>query len=240
MANETKTTSLPGIANSIRAKSYEYFAQTGVMKGLVTKLTGVGTQFEEPYFDPTATAGVATATEGTDYSTLREISTTRRTYTASEWIMMTFLTDQSRKMSAESVKEFHSKTHGYEHAYNLENKLLATFASFTTSVTATSTTGLTWAKLAAARTRLEDVAKSAPKPYALVTSADAWYYFAASTSGGAAVRSRAMRCSWVSRCRRQASIAFWADSSKQSTTASSSLPSTASRPEGPSTSSTAA
>lgn len=187
MASETKTTSLPGIANSIRAKSYEYFAQTGVMKALVTKLTGVGTQFEEPYFDPTATSGVASTTEGTDYSTLREVTTTRRTYTASEWIMMSFMTDQSRKMSLESVKEFHSKTHGYEHGYNLESKLLGTFASFTTSVTATnSTNGLTWAKIAAARTRLEDIAKSAPKPYSLVTSADAWYYFAAGTTGGAA------------------------------------------------------
>lgn len=183
MANETLTTNLPGIVNSIREKSFAYITQEGVMKKLVHRVGGVGNSVEEPYFDKTATDGVSTATEGTDFSTIRQLSTTRRTYTASEFAMLTFLTDQSVRMSVESVKEMHSQAHGFEQAYNLETKLLATFASFTTTVTATATTGLTWAKVAAARTRLEDIQKSAPKPYNLVLSPDAFYYFAANMVG---------------------------------------------------------
>lgn len=185
MANETLTTNLPGLVDDIRVQSFKYMTQEGVMKSLVTRTGGVGNSVTEPYFDPTATAGVAVGTEGTDYSTLRQITTTRRTYTASEWIMMSFLTDQSVHMSKEATRDFHAQAHGYEHAENLEKKLLAVFASFTTSITATSTSGLTWAKIAAARTNLENVPKSAPKPYALVCSPDAWYYFAQGTSGAA-------------------------------------------------------
>lgn len=181
----TLSSSLVGIVNDIRSRSMGYIAQEGVMKSLVTRKTAKGTAWVEPYFDPTATSGPTVGTEGTDYTASATISTTRRTYYASEWVMRTIMTDKSVRQGLESVKEFHSKTHGFEHAAKLEQKLLATLASFTTTITATSTSGLTWAKVAAARTNLENVPLSAPKPYALVLSPDGFYYFAASMVGNA-------------------------------------------------------
>jgi hypothetical protein len=185
MANESVSSGFVGIVNDIRARSLGYIAQEGVMKTLVTRRTGKGTSIVEPYFDPTATAGPTVGTEGTDYTTNRAITTTRRTYNASEWVMRTIMTDKSVRQGLESIKEFHSKTHGFEHASNLETKLLANLASFTTTITATSTSGLTWAKVAAGRANLENVPLSAPKPYNLVMSADGFYYFAASMVGNA-------------------------------------------------------
>lgn len=183
MAGETLTTGLPGIVQSIRARSYGYIAKTGVMKTLVTPLTGTGNSFVEPYFDPTQTPGTTTAlqtvAEGTDITALSSVTATRRTYTATEYQLMSFMTDKSRQQSLESVKTFHSDVHGYQHAANLEGKLLACLASATSSIVATSSTGLTWAKVAASRSLLEKQVLAAPKPYALVISPEQFYWFAA-------------------------------------------------------------
>lgn len=166
----------------VRAKSFTLITQNGVMKSLVNRVSGVGSSYTEPYFDPT-TASVAVATEGTDFSTNSQITSTRRSYTASEFIVMSFMTDQSVREAVEPTKQFHAETHGYAHAANLETKLLSTFASFSNTITATSTSGLTWAKIAAARTKLENIPKMAPKPYSLVLSPDGFYYFAQSMVG---------------------------------------------------------
>ena len=177
----TVTTDLPGIVNEIRTLSYQYYTQTGVMRRLVTPQTGVGYQLVEPYLDPTQVS-TAAATEGTEAAATTVISATRRTYTASERYTWTKLTDRSEKESQESVKAFHSESHGYAHAAYVETQLLGCLASGTSTVTATSATGLTWAKLAAARTLLEAPAASAtrpaPKPYSLVISPAQWYWFA--------------------------------------------------------------
>lgn len=184
MAGETLTTLLPGIVQDIRARSFTYIAQEGVMKSLVTRFSGTGNAYTEPYFDPTAIgSALSTIAENADITTATSISTTRRTYTPVEYYMYTFMTDKSVKMSVEQTKQFHSESHGYGHAHNLEALLLGTFASFTPAITATTTSGLTWAKIAAARTNLENIPKAAPKPYALVLSPDAFYYFAANMVG---------------------------------------------------------
>ena len=189
MAGETLTTGLPGIVQSIRARSYSLIAKTGVMKSLVTPLSGTGNSFVEPYFDPTQTPGTTTAlqtvAEGTDITALSSVTATRRTYTATEYQLMSFMTDKSREQSLESVKQFHAEMHGYQHAANLETRLLGTFASATYSITATSSTGLTWAKVAAARALLEKQTLSAPKPYSLVISPEQFYHFAAAMTGNA-------------------------------------------------------
>jgi hypothetical protein len=181
----TKTTDLVGVVKDIRSKSYSYIAQTGVMKNLVTRVGGVGNAFTEPYFDPTASGAVAAGTEGTALTTKQSLVTATREYRAAEWNKYTQMTDRSMKMATESVKEFHAASHGYDQAAKLEQLLLATLASGTHTITATSSTGLSWAKCAAARTLLENVPLAAPKPYALVISPNQFYYFAANMVGTA-------------------------------------------------------
>lgn len=184
MSNESVISGLPGIVNDIRATSFEYITQDGVMKSLVTRQSGVGFQFVEPYFDPTIMS-VSTGTEGTDFTTLTQITSTRRTYPAVEYLAQTFMTDKSVRESAESVKKYHSDSHGYAHASNLETKLLATLASGTTTVTATSATGLSWAKTAASKSLLRRVPKAAPAPFSMVLSEDQLYWFATGMTGNA-------------------------------------------------------
>jgi hypothetical protein len=181
----TLTTALPGIVKEIHKQSLTYIAQTGVMKNLVTKLGGVGYQLWEPYFDPTASGAVAQGTEGTALTTKTSLTTTRRLYTAAEWNKYTIMTDRSVRMASESTKQFHAESHGYEQAAKLETSLLDCLASGTSTITATSATGLSWAKCAAARTLLENVPKAAPKPYALVVSPNQFYWFAAAMTGNA-------------------------------------------------------
>ena len=183
----TLTTALPGIVKEIHKESLTYIARTGVMKNLVTKVGGTGYQLWEPYFDPTASGAVAVGTEGTDVTTKTSLTTTRRLYTAAEYVKFTIMTDRSVNQAAENVKTFHAESHGYEHAAKLETTLLACLASGTSTVTATSTTGLSWAKVAAARTLLEGITKAAPKPYALVLSPAQWYWFAAALTPNSTV-----------------------------------------------------
>lgn len=174
----TVTTSLPGVVNDIRLRAYREIAATGVMKSLVHKFEGTGLYVTEPYFDKTAYAGTA-GTEGTALTAteMTELTTTRRVYDSAEWVFYTHETDKSMNEASEGVRSFHAEAHGFAHAKKLELKCLATFASFTNTITATSTSGLTWAKVAAGRVLLEGGVSPAPKPYSLVVSPNAWYYF---------------------------------------------------------------
>jgi hypothetical protein len=181
VTGHTKTTHLPGLVKDIRAQSYTYMTQEGVMKALVTPMTGTGNAYTEPYFDPTAQSSYGAATEGTDITAATTISTTRKTYTASEKYDFTIMTERSVAMNTEQTRKFHAEHHGYTHAHGLESVLLTAMASLTQSISATG--GLTWAKIAAARTLIENVPKAAPKPYSLVISPEAFYWFAASMVG---------------------------------------------------------
>lgn len=154
------------------------------MKALVTPFRGTGNAYTEPYFDPTTNSSASSGTEGTDITAATKLTTTKKTYTPAEFYDFTVLTEKSLTMSEEAVKQFHAEHHGYTHGHNLELKLLTAMASFTGgTIAATSTTGLTWAKVAAARTLLERIPKAAPKPYSLVLSADQFYWFAAGMVG---------------------------------------------------------
>jgi hypothetical protein len=161
MANETVTTNLVGICKEIRTRSLRYMAQEGVMKEIVHTFTGgdipKGTQVSEPVFDPTTYSGTA-GTEGTSISAnVIQLTTTRRTYTASEWVGTSFITYNDIETGSEDVKQLASLAHAHAHAEKLETKLLNVYASFSSfTITATSTSGLSWAKIAAGRAKLED------------------------------------------------------------------------------------
>lgn len=152
----TLSGSLAGIVNDIRVKSYKYMAHEGVCKALVTPV-GVGSKgnkVTEPYWDPTGRAGTA-LTEGTDFTGFTSYVSTTREYTATEWGHGTLLTYNDIEDASESVRDENARMHGLVHGKKIEQKIAACFASFTPSITATATTGLTIAKLAAAKAVLE-------------------------------------------------------------------------------------
>jgi hypothetical protein len=159
-------------------------AVNGVCRKLVHAFpAGDGYQISEPVFDNSSfVAGVGTEGTAINATAVQTITTTRRIYTATEQTAYTKETYQSVEDGSESVREFHSSVHGHAHAKKLEQKILACFASFTPAVAATSATGLTWGKIAAARTLLEMATTPAPKPYGLVVSPNVWYYFTQNTS----------------------------------------------------------
>lgn len=180
--DKTISTSLPGIsAKEMLLSTYKYMAADGVCKALVHTIapSGDGTYATEPYFNPTsynATGG----TEGTTLTATQRtlISATRRSYTAAESVEFTHQSFYSDAVSAESVRDLHTSVHAHTQAKRLEQKILATFASFTNSITATSTSGLTWAKIAAARVLLEGGTAPAPGPFVGVISPNQEYQLA--------------------------------------------------------------
>jgi len=173
----TLSGSLTGIVNSIRPKSYKYFAHEGVMKNLVTEVGKgqKGSSVVEPYLDPTSRAGTA-ATEGTDFTGFSTYVPTTRTYTATEWAEGTILSYDDIDEAQESMMDEHARVHGIVHAVKLEKKLVACFGSFTSSITATvASTGLTIAKIAAAKATLEGKVQQFGGPYNLVITPNVSY-----------------------------------------------------------------
>lgn len=162
----TLNASLSGIVDDIRMRSYDYLGKTGVCKKLVTAI-GVGSSgssVTEPYFDPTGES-VGTASEGVDYTTFATYVPTKRTYTATESIKATFITDENVEDSRESYRDDQAIMHSYVHAKALELQITACFASFTSQINATATGGLTIAKLALAKATLRDKVQEFSGPY---------------------------------------------------------------------------
>jgi hypothetical protein len=168
------TASLTGIVDDIRVRSYKYIGQEGVFKALVTPIGegAPGYAVTEPYWDPTvAGQAVTVASEGVDFTAFTSYVPSTRTYTATEQIKGTLLTDRNIKEAKESIRDEQARMHSYVHAHALEVKCAAVCASFTSTLTATGTAGLTIAKTAIAKATLEDKVTSFPGPYSLVVDA---------------------------------------------------------------------
>ena len=173
----TLSGSLTGIVNDIRTRSYKYLVAEGVTKKLVTPV-GVGQKGNKvtiPLWDPTARAGTA-ATEGTDFTGFTSYNSSTREYTSTEWIHGTRLSYNDFEDASESVRDEHARMHGIVHGKKIEKKICATFASFTTNtITATSTSGLTVAKLAAAKALVEGAANTFAGDPSLIVTPNVWY-----------------------------------------------------------------
>jgi hypothetical protein len=185
---KTLTTDMVGVVNEIRLKAMRIVAAEGVMKARVHNFgRGDGYQISEPVWDYSSYAGTArTETQDLSASHRTSLATTRRIYTSSEWDFYTTETYDSMDEASESMREFHANAHGHAHAEHLEILGLKTFASFTThTVAATASTGLTWGKVSAARTKLEMSQTPAPKPYSLIVNPNVWYYYAQNTAQNA-------------------------------------------------------
>jgi hypothetical protein len=177
---KTLTTDMVGVVNEIRLRSMKVIAAEGVMKGLVHNFgRGDGYQISEPTWDYSSYSGTArTETQDLSSSHRTSLSTTRRIYTATEWTFYTTETYAAADEASESMRQFHADAHGHSHAERIEVLGLKTFASFTThTVAATASTGLTFGKVGAARTKLEMSQTPAPKPYSLVVNPNVWYYY---------------------------------------------------------------
>ena len=174
----TLSASLTGIVDDIRVRAYKYMAQAGVCKALVTPV-GVGAKgrsVTEPYWDPTSRNGTA-ATEGTKFTAFTSYVNTTRSYTETEWAEGTIITYDDVEDGKESVRDEHARAHSLVHAKKVEKKIVATFASFTTNaVVATSTSGLTYAKIQAAKTKIKSQAQAFDGPFSLVVNGPVYYY----------------------------------------------------------------
>lgn len=174
----TMSASLTGIVDDIRVRAHKFMAHKGVMKGLVTPV-GVGqkgSSVTEPYWDPTSRTGTA-ATEGHLFTAFSSYVPTTRSYTESEWAEGTVLTYDDVEDAKESVRDEHSRAHGLVHAKKVEQKLTAVFASFTTNtITATASTGLTYAKIRAAVTKVKSQSQAFDGPFNLVVNDNVYSY----------------------------------------------------------------
>lgn len=180
MAVATGTTlsgSLAGIVTDIRVRAFKYMAQAGVMKGLVTPV-GVGqkgNKVTEPYWDPTSRNGTAAA-EGEKFTAYTSYIPTTREYAETEWAEGTIITYDDVEDGKESVRDEHARMHGLVHAKKVEKKLTAVFASFTTNaIVATATTGLTYAKLQAAKVKVKSQSQAFDGPFNLVVNDNVHY-----------------------------------------------------------------
>lgn len=174
----TLSASLTGIVDDIRVRAHKFMAHKGVMKALVTPV-GVGQKGKsvtEPYWDPTSRTGTG-ATEGQLFTQFSSYVPTTRSYTETEWAEGTILTYDDVEDGKESVRDEHARMHGLVHAKKIEQKLTAVFASFTTNtITATASTGLTYAKVRAAVTKVKSQSQAFDGPFNLVVNDNVYSY----------------------------------------------------------------
>jgi len=165
MANESTTTSLNDIVDVLIARAGFYFQKAGVMPGLVTRqsLLGFpGKAVDFPKWDNKASSDVQAGTEGTDYSTNLQITTSKATATVAEHLLMSVITDLSRDSSTEDVYDGVIRTLANAMALKLDDDLVNLFGSYSQTVAGAGVT-LLFDHFNTATQLLENA--GAPRPY---------------------------------------------------------------------------
>lgn len=179
MAGETLSASLPVLVDDMRKKSVTKSLAMGVTKGLVKVFDVNGfNSISEPIWDATTGGSATTKTEATDYTEFASYKNTSWTISPTKRVFGTKLTDEDGWYASESIRSAHAEKHAYAHAKALEIALVGTFASYSNSITATSASGLTVAKVMDAVALLEATAYTMERPYSLVTNAFGYKYLA--------------------------------------------------------------
>lgn len=180
MAGETLSGSLSVIVGDIRKKSVAKAVKSGVMKNLVTIYPEQGgNSVSLPIWDVTAGGSATKVTEATDYTGFASYKNSTWTISPAKYVFGTKLTDEDNWFANESIRDAHAEKHAREHSLILEKKLVGCFASFSTNaVVATSTSGLTVAKVMDAVAKLEGSAYDIDRPYNLVLNAGGYLYLA--------------------------------------------------------------
>lgn len=180
MAGETLSASLSLVVDSITKASVKKALKSGVMKNLVTVYPGTGYKgVDLPIWDTTTGGHAIVKTESTDYTEFASYLNSTWSITPTKKVFGTKLTDEDGWFANESVQAQHADKHAYEQALKLEQDLCAIFASFSTnSVVATSSSGLTVAKVMDAVTKLEASVYDMDRPYSMVLNAHAYNFLA--------------------------------------------------------------
>ena len=142
MANEITTTSLNDIVDTMIARAGFYFKKAGVLPPLVTRQTLLGfpgKAVDFPKWDAKASSDVQTGTEGGEYTTNLEITTSVVTATVAEYLLRSVISDLVRDSSTEDVYAGVGATLGNAMALKLDDTIVALFGSFSQTVAGAAT-----------------------------------------------------------------------------------------------------
>jgi len=133
----TTSTTLSELYTEVIQEAIFTFQETSVMRPLVTtyNISGQGKQVAVPVYPAISAASIA---EGTDLSSTA-VNPTEQTITASEFGVMTTLTDLGRDSASRNVTADVGKLFGDALADKVDTDLAALFSSFSSDVGAAST-----------------------------------------------------------------------------------------------------
>jgi hypothetical protein len=168
MANETTTTSLNDFVDTLIADAIMQLVRVGVMPPKVRRQSLVGFPGKSANFtkwDALASSDVQAGTEGTDYSTNKQLSSSVVSATVDEHLLMSTITDLSRDSSVENVDEGAGILLGNAMAAKLDDDLVGLFSGFSNTVAGAGIT-LSYDHFTQARQLLANA--NAPGPYYFV------------------------------------------------------------------------
>jgi len=168
MANETTTTSLNDLVDTMLADAIFQLKRTGVMPDKVRRASLLGFPGKQVNFnkwDALASSDVGSGTEGTDYTTNKQLTTSVVNAAVSEYLIMASITDLSRDSSVEDVDGGAGILLGNAMGAKLDDLLVSLFSGFSQTVAGANTTLLA-DHVTAATQYLRNAA--APEPYYFV------------------------------------------------------------------------
>jgi len=134
MANETTTTALNDFVDTMLADAIFQLVRVGVMPPKVRRISLVGFPGKAGNFnkwDAKASSDVQAGTEGTDYSTNLQVTSSTVAASVDEHLLMSVITDLSRDSSVEDVSGGIGITLGNAMGAKLDDDLIGLFSGFT-------------------------------------------------------------------------------------------------------------
>lgn len=168
MANESTTTSLTDFVDTLIAEAIMQLVRVGVMPPKVRRKSLVGFPGKAANFtkwDALASSDVQAGTEGTDYTTNKQLSSSAVSGTVDEHLLMSTITDLSRDSSVENVDDSAGILLGNAMSAKLDDDLVGLFSGFSQTVAGAGTT-LSYDHFTQARQLLANA--NAPGPYYFV------------------------------------------------------------------------
>jgi len=165
MSNETTTTSLNDFVDTLIADAVVQLYKVGVMPPKVRNQNLLGFPGKSANFtkwDRVGSTDVGSGTEGTDYSTNKQLTSSVVSAEVDEHIIMSTITDLSEGSSVENVGQGAGTLLGNAMAAKLDDDLVGLFSGFSQTVAGVNTT-LAWDHIAQAIQYLASA--NAPKPY---------------------------------------------------------------------------
>ena len=187
MAGETYSTgTFPVTVSAIEERAYILQYENTLLPKLF-KPIGQGQKgnlIQWPYFDPTSWATAASVlTESVDFVTYKNLTNASKIVQASEFGVISFVSDQAVEVNTEAIVDILSKDQGLAVAAGLEAHCVGAISgAFTGTVNATNATnGLTYTAIAAAKAEVDGRMLTVPGEKNLVINEYAYFYTAKST-----------------------------------------------------------